>query len=105
MRYGISPLEAGSAGAVQGTTAPSDPAKALAALQRLRPPGKELVLRLNRMFWSDGRGGLDRFAGLVDGYARAGFRSELQVRYHPVEDQGDRHRLHLRLLLAHGVEE
>ena len=83
MRYGIFPLEAGSAGAVQGTTAPSDPAKALAALQRLRPPGKELVLRLNRMFWSDGRGGLDRFAGLVDGYARAGFRSELQVRYHP----------------------
>ena len=55
----------------------------LAALQRLRPPGRELVLRLNRMFWSDGRAGLDRFAGLVDGYARAGFRSELQVRYHP----------------------
>jgi hypothetical protein len=83
VRYGIFPLEAGSAGAVQGTTAPSDPAKALAELQRLRPPGKELVLRLNRMFWSDGRAGLDRFAGLVDGYARAGFRSELQVRYHP----------------------
>jgi hypothetical protein len=34
---------------VQGATAPSDPAKALAALQRLRPPGRELVLRLNRM--------------------------------------------------------
>jgi hypothetical protein len=83
LRYGIFPLEAGSAGAVQGTTAPSKPAKALAALRRLRPPGRELVLRLNRMFWSDGRAGLDRFAGLVDGYARAGFRSELQVRYHP----------------------
>jgi hypothetical protein len=83
LRYGIFPLEAGSAGAVQGTTAPSDPARALAELRRLRPPGRELVLRLNRMFWSDGRAGLDRFAGLVDGYARAGFRSELQVRYHP----------------------
>jgi hypothetical protein len=83
VRFGIFPLEAGSAGAVQGTTAPSDPAKALAALQRLRPPGRELVLRLNRMFWSDGQAGLDRFAALVDGYASTGFRSELQVRYHP----------------------
>ena len=35
------------------------------------------------MFWADGDAGLARFAGLVDGYARAGFRTELQVRYHP----------------------
>ncbi len=32
LRFGIFPLEAGSAGAVQGTTAPADPAKALDAL-------------------------------------------------------------------------
>ncbi len=68
---------------MQEPVAPEDPTKALAALDALRPPGRELVLRLNRMFWSDGQAGLDRYAALVDGYARAGFRSELQVRYHP----------------------
>jgi hypothetical protein len=83
LRFGIFPLEAGSAGAAQGTPAPEDPAKALDALGRLRPPGRELVLRLNRMFWADGDAGLARFAAIVDGYARAGFRTELQVRYHP----------------------
>ena len=85
LRMGIFPLAAGSAGAAQGEPAPEDPARALAALHGLRPPGKELVVRLNRMFWADGDAGLARFAGLVDGYAREGFRSELQVRYHPPE--------------------
>ena len=83
LRLGIFPLAAGSAGAAQAEPAPEDPAKALDALRRLRPPGRELVVRLNRMFWADGDAGLARFAGLVDGYAREGFRSELQVRYHP----------------------
>src|SRR5215208_1069359 len=73
LRLGIFPLAAGSAGAAQAQPAPEDPAKALAALQRLRPPGRELVLRLNRMFWADGDAGLGRFAALVDGYAREGF--------------------------------
>jgi len=41
------------------------------------------MLRLNRMMMSDGVAGVRRYAGLVDGYARAGFDSELQVRYHP----------------------
>ena len=77
---GVFPLAAGSAGAAQGEPAPEDPAKSLTALRALRPPGKELIVRLNRMFWADGDAGLERFAGLVDGYARAGFRSELQVR-------------------------
>jgi hypothetical protein len=85
LRMGIFPLAAGSAGAAQGEPAPEDPPRSLAALQALRPPGKELVVRLNRMFWADGDAGLARFAALVDGYARAGFRSELQVRYHPPE--------------------
>jgi hypothetical protein len=83
LRLGIFPLAAGSAGAAQAAPAPEDPAKALDALRRLRPPGRELIVRLNRMFWADGDAGLARFAGLVDGYAREGFRSELQVRYHP----------------------
>ena len=85
LRMGIFPLAAGSAGAAQAEPAPEDPAKALAALPALRAPGKELVIRLNRMFWADGDAGLARFAALVDGYAREGFRSELQVRYHPPE--------------------
>jgi hypothetical protein len=85
VRMGIFPLAAGSAGAAQGEPAPEDPARALAALHALRPPGKELVVRLNRMFWADGDAGLARFATLVDEYAREGFRSELQVRYHPPE--------------------
>jgi hypothetical protein len=83
LRFGITPQLAGSAGAVQGPVAPEDPSRALAALDQLRPPGRDLVLRLNRMFWSDGQAGLDRYAALVDSYAAAGFRSELQVRYHP----------------------
>ena len=83
LRFGITPQLAGSAGAVQEPVAPEDPAKALTALGALRPPGRDLVLRLNRMFWSDGQAGLDRYAALVDGYGRAGFRTELQVRYHP----------------------
>ncbi len=85
LRMGIFPLAAGSAGAAQAEPAPEDPTKALAALRALRAPGKELIVRLNRMFWADGDAGLARFAGLVDGYAREGFRSELQVRYHPPE--------------------
>ena len=57
LRMGVFPLAAGSAGAAQGQPAPEDPAKALAALQRLRPPGRELIVRLNRMFWADGDAG------------------------------------------------
>ena len=55
----------------------------MAALARLRPGGRDLVMRLNRLFWSDGTAGIRDFAGRVDGYARAGFSSELQLRYHP----------------------
>src|SRR5688572_7209909 len=58
LRLGIFPLAAGSAGAAQAEPAPEDPAKAMAALGRLRPPGRELIVRLNRMFWADGDAGL-----------------------------------------------
>src|SRR3954454_15984527 len=40
-------------------------------------------MRLNRLFWSDGEAGIRDFAGRVDAYARAGFSSEVQLRYHP----------------------
>ena len=36
---------------------------------------------------SDGVDGIRRYAALVDGYAKAGFDSELQVRYHPPAGQ------------------
>ncbi|MGZ4279384.1 MAG: hypothetical protein ACXVVU_22275, partial [Solirubrobacteraceae bacterium] len=73
LRFGIAPQLAGSAGAVQEPAVPLDEGAALAALGRLRPPGRDFVVRLNRMFWSDGDAGLQRFAALADRYAAAGF--------------------------------
>ena len=87
LRFGITPLAAGSAGAMQAQPKPEDPQAALRELQRLRPARRQLILRLNRMLMSDGEAGIRRYASLVDGYAAAGFDSELQVRYHPAQDQ------------------
>ena len=90
LRFGITPLYAGSAGASQLEPKPEDPVAARRALRALRPARKQLVLRLNRMFWSDGVPGIRRYAEIVDRYAKAGFDSELQVRYHPPEGmEGD----------------
>jgi hypothetical protein len=90
LRFGITPLLAGSAGASQLEPKPEKPAAARHALRDLRPEHKQLVLRLNRMFWSDGVPGIRHYAALVDRYAKAGFASELQVRYHPPEgEEGD----------------
>jgi len=83
VRFGIAPLAAGSAGTVQTPPVPEDRALAIERLHSLEPPGRTLVLRLNRMFWSDGIAGIRRYARLVDRFAAAGFDSELQVRYHP----------------------
>jgi hypothetical protein len=85
LRFGITPGEAGSFGTGQGQVAPIDAAKETRALLDLRAPGRELVLRLNRLFWADGDAAIRRFEGLVDRYAAAGLRSEIQVRYHPPE--------------------
>jgi hypothetical protein len=83
-------LYAGSAGASQLEPKPEDPVAARQALRALRPARKQLVLRLNRMFWADGVPGIRRYAEIVDRYAKAGFDSELQVRYHPPEgEEGD----------------
>ena len=46
-------------------------------------PDKQLVLRVNRLFESDGDAGIRRFERIIDRYTRAGFDTELQVRYHP----------------------
>lgn len=90
LRFGITPQLAGSAGGEQGAVAPEDPALAGAALGRLQPPGRRLVMRLNRLFMADGQAGIDRFTALAREYARAGFDVESQIRYHPApQDEGD----------------
>ena len=90
LRFGITPLAAGSAGASQLQPKPARRRAALRALRALRPPRRQLVLRLNRMFMADGVAGIRRYARIVDRYAKAGFPSELQVRYHPrPEQEGD----------------
>jgi hypothetical protein len=83
LRFGITPRLAGSEGASQQPAVPLDRGKTRAALRDLEPPDRTLVLRLNRLFSADGRAGIQRFARQVDRHARDGFRSEIQVRYHP----------------------
>src|SRR4051812_4145387 len=84
VRMGITP--AGEAGAL-GPKVPVksiDQQRTYAALGELRPPGDApFVLRLNRLFWSDGEEGLRRFEQAVAGYTSRGLLVELQVRYHP----------------------
>jgi hypothetical protein len=87
LRFGTDPEPAGSAGATQNPAKPIDPAKTLAALRALRPRGRQLVLRVNRLFESDGEAGIRRFRQTIKRYTRAGFETELQVRYHPAGRQ------------------
>lgn len=85
LRFGITPQLAGSAGAAQQDAVPLDEAQVDARLAELRVRGRDLVVRLNRMFWSDEDAGIAKYAALVDRYAAAGLKVELQVRYHPPE--------------------
>ncbi len=87
LRFGVDPGLAGSIGARQNRAKPIDRTKALGALRALRPAGKELVLRVNRLFESDGAAGIRHFKRIIDGYTGRGFDTELQVRYHPSAHQ------------------
>ena len=87
VRFGVDPGIAGSIGATQVPSVPDSPARDLAALRQLRPPHRPFVLRLNRLFWSGGQTGIDRFKATARRYTRAGFDVELQVRYHPAKAQ------------------
>lgn len=87
LRFGITPLLAGSAGGVQQPSAPDDPARDAAALKALRPRGRTFVMRINRVFESDGRAGIRRAVSLARRYRRMGFGVESQVRYHPSDAQ------------------
>src|SRR3954454_13639278 len=84
VRMGLTP--AGEAGALgpKVPVVPIDLGRTYAALAQLRPPGDApFVLRLNRLFWSDGEAGLARFGEAVAAYTSRGYDVELQVRYHP----------------------
>ncbi len=83
LRFGIDPELAGSVGSTQGEVKRVNDAKTLNALRALRPRRKELVLRINRLFESDGEAGIRKFKQTIDRFTRAGFDTELQVRYHP----------------------
>jgi hypothetical protein len=90
LRFGVDPELAGSVGSVQTSSKPEDDSKRLAALNSLRPAGRELVLRVNRLFWSDGDSGIRTFEQLIARDSAAGFDVELQVRYHPTTaEEGD----------------
>jgi hypothetical protein len=89
LRFGIDPGVAGSAGGAQLPSTPDDPSKDLAAVKALHPEGRQLVVRLNRLFWSDGQSGVDAFKNEVSSYTRAGLEVELQVRYHPAQGEAD----------------
>src|SRR5437868_14872803 len=69
---------------------PEVPAKQLAAVSRLRAPGAPFVLRLHRLFWSDGEAGIRHFLTLARRYTRHDYLVELQLRYHPnARQEGD----------------
>ena len=92
LRFGITPgVQTGqlTGGPVPPRT-PEVPAKQLAAVGRLRAAGAPFVLRLHRLFWSDGEAGIRHFLTLARRYTRHGYLVELQLRYHPnARQEGD----------------
>jgi hypothetical protein len=89
LRFGITPgAQTGQyvTGAVPPRT-PEDPARQIGGLDGLRPANGPFVLRLHRFFWSGGEQEVQRVLGLADLYTRAGYLVELQLRYHPSEQQ------------------
>src|SRR5438309_3035944 len=68
IRFGIDPGLAGSAGGAQLPSVPDNPSRDLGAARALRPRHRALVVRLNRMFWSDGQAGINRFRRLARSY-------------------------------------
>jgi hypothetical protein len=90
LRFGIGPRLAGEAGEGQTVpTVPEDPGLRDAALEELQGDGF-FAVRLNRLFMSEGQAGIDEFKRMARHYAKLGLDVELQVRYHPAdEDNGD----------------
>jgi hypothetical protein len=76
-------VQAGQVGGLPAAAVPERPAATLRALGRLRPRRGPFVVRLNRLFFSDGERGIREFERLRDRYTRRGYLVEVQVRYHP----------------------
>jgi hypothetical protein len=90
IRFGVTPLLAGTSGAVQEPAVPEDQSQIDLALRALDPPGRRLVMRINRVFESDGQAGIARAIALEQHYSQLGFGVESQVRYHPAgNENGD----------------
>lgn len=90
IRFGITPLLAGTSGAVQEPAVPEDQPQTDLALRAMDPPGRQLVMRINRVFESDGQPGIARAVSLEQHYSQLGFGVESQVRYHPTSaENGD----------------
>jgi hypothetical protein len=91
LRFGIGPLvQAGQIGPTPATPVPEQPARTHEALAQLRPRSGPFVLRLNRLFWSDGEAGIRRYLALARRFTSRGYLVELQLRYHPSpEQEGD----------------
>jgi hypothetical protein len=89
LRFGVDPGVAGNP-VPGGTVARVSERREDAALRGLRPSGRALVVRLNRLFWSGGEPLVQSFARRARALAAAGFDVEVQVRYHPASgDEGD----------------
>lgn len=86
LHFGIGPRQAGDAGSSQTPVVRGDPGKRDDALLALKGNGP-MSVRLNRLFMSEGRAGIERFRKLARHYTRLGFDVEIQVRYHPSEAQ------------------
>jgi hypothetical protein len=82
IRIGVDPGVAGNP-TPGGSVAPIDARAQRSALLGLRPRGRALVVRLNRLFWSGGEALLRSFSRQTASLGRAGFDVEVQVRYHP----------------------
>src|ERR687888_2415314 len=55
LRFGIGPLvQAGQIGPTPAAAVPEQPERTHEALAQLKPPKGPFLLRLNRLFWSDG---------------------------------------------------
>src|SRR4051812_20824372 len=91
LRFGIGPLvQAGQIGPLPAAAVPEQRAKTEAALAQLRPRGGPFVLRLNRLFWSDGEAGIRRYLAIARRFTSKGYQAELQLRYHPnAQQEGD----------------
>jgi hypothetical protein len=87
LRFGVTSLADGSGIVPLPGTVPQSPAKDAAQLSVLRPEGKAFVVRLNRLFESEGAAGIRAYVQTARLFTSRGFEVELQVRYHPAQQQ------------------